>query len=177
MASVFAVTTLLAKMRDTFAENGVTAPIYFGWREPAKQVNQGPGRANRVVVVPGKGKFMAARNPGRNPRPLHTVLEQLTFYCWGFDPSEPNDELLQYEAARYLLDYTLESIYLNARGTYELSDIEWVDNKTERRFGAECKFTMLLQAMVPDGEWPEADVGPDANVVMEFWSSETTEPL
>ena len=154
MSTVFALTTLFNAVKDDFESNGVTANVIFGRREPSKTTNQGPGRANRVVFSPGvngrMGSYGPARNPGRNPRPIATLLEMATVYVWAFDGSAPNDEAVQYEACRLLHDAVVASIYRAAHGTYEISDAAWVVSRTERQFGYECTFTLALQGMIPD---------------------------
>ncbi len=164
MTSVFALSTLVEDVRAQFTADELTANIAFGWREPAKAINQGVGGANRVLFVPGVdgkvGQYAPPRNPGRNPRPLRTLLEQATVLCWAVDTSAPNDELAQYEAARTLHDQVVRAIYLSpnvGHGSFDISDPQWVASSTEKRFGAEIKFTLTVQAAITDELLPVVD--------------------
>lgn len=161
----FAGEAVFQDVKQLFADEGATASVIFGRREPTKQINQGTGRANRVVFVPGVagklGSYSAARNPNRNPRPLATLLENFTVYCWGYDGANPRDELLQYKAVHLVHDQVIRAIYLSSRsghGTVEWTDPQVVnDEKVELRFGMEWQFTLTVQSMIPDTSWPETD--------------------
>jgi len=156
MTDALAVSKLFADVSADLAEHAITANVVFGWRELAKQVNQGPGQANRVVFVPGTvpdgdmGKDLPARNPGRVPRPIATVAEIVTIEVWGYDASAPENELKQYEAARFLYDAVRAAVYRSSHGTYTIEGQNWVTEKTERRFGAAIRIELAIQAMIPD---------------------------
>lgn len=155
MADTLALSYLVANVE---AEIPTTA-FAFGWREPTKQTNQGAGRANRILFVPGDdesgdmGKDAPARSPGRNPRPLATVLELFTVYVWAYDPTAPENELKQYEAARFLYDAFRRAMYRAARGTIAVEKQGWQTKSKERRFGAEIRVLCSVQAMIPDEPW------------------------
>lgn len=127
-------------------------PQSFGWREPTKR----SGSSLRIVWVPGDdrtgelGEVAPARNPGRNPRPLATLRELFTVYIEAHDPSAPEIERTQYQAARELLDAWIRAVHLASFGTYELSKPSWVIDKKERRFGATIRVLGTIEAMVPD---------------------------
>lgn len=167
--TVFAVSLLYQDVVDRFADDELTANIVFGWREPAKQINQGPGRANRVCFVPGvdgkAGDYGPARFPGtRNdgsPRHLATFHELVSVYVWAFDGDAPNDELKQYEACRDLHDSVVRAIYLSPNvkpRQMALSDPKWLVDRKERRFGVELVFTIEIEGAIVD----EPSVGKDA---------------
>ncbi len=167
--SVFAVSLLYQDVQDQFTADELTAKFAFGRREPAKQTNQGPGRANRVVFVPGvegkAGSYGPARYPGTrsdgSPRHLATFHEIVSVYVWGFDGDAPNDELKQYEAARDLHDSVVRAIYLSPNvkpRQMVLSDPKWLEDKVERKFGAELMFTIEVEAAIVD----EPSVGSDS---------------
>lgn len=169
--SIFATELIFADVRAQLAADGLTANFVFGRREAPKQVNQGPGRANRVVFEPGKrgslGAFAPPKYPGRAPRPLLTLKEAITVYCWAHDPSAPNDELVQYTAARDLLDSVLRAIYLSpnaGHGAFSVSDPYIVGDKIERVYSYELAFTLTVDAAILD-EPARAQDAPSVNVV------------
>lgn len=162
MTDTLALPKLYAGVQAVFTAEGTTAALSFGWREPSKQINQGAGRANRIVFVPGDpggalGKNGPARYPGRNPKPLATLAELFTVYVWAYDPSFPENELVQYKAARFLYDAWYRAAYHAARGTFAVSSAKWNIEKNERRFGAEIEAVCTIDAMIPDSPWPTPD--------------------
>lgn len=132
-------------------------PQPFGWREPARRTG-----TRRIVWVPGDdgdlGEFGPPRNPGRNPRSLGTIHELVTVYLEAADLTAPENELLQYTAARLLLDAWLRAVRLAAYGTFEVVSLAWVDDKNLRRHGATIRAVLSVQAMVPDEELETAPV-------------------
>jgi hypothetical protein len=150
-----------------------TASSVFGWREPAKRAGTMP----RVVWVPGDdgemGPLDPARNPGRNPRPLATLRELFTVYLEAQDPSEPENELKQYIAARLLYDAWVRAVYLAAHGTFAIRSTRWVDDKTTRRFGATIRVVGAIEAMVPD--LPQALASTPAHAEIETSELDVTE--
>jgi hypothetical protein len=174
MAIVYALPFIFDAVKARFFTEKVGCALVFGRREKTKQTNQGTGRANRVVFEPsvdGKlGQYAPARSPGRNPRPLATMLEQCTVYVWAFDGDAPNNERRQYEAVHQLHDAVVRAIYRAGYGTFELSDPEWVSPENpERPFGAEWKFTLTVQSMIPDSAWQTVRGGtnPDGTPLIE----------
>ncbi len=135
----------------------------FGWREAPKQVNQGAGGANRVVLEPGSngkvGDYAPAKLPGRNPNPLATLVELATLFLWGFDGTDPTDARLQYIAARRLHDVVIPICIRTFRGRWKASGPEWLKPEAARPYGAEMKVLFAVEAMVPDDLVPEAPGG------------------
>jgi hypothetical protein len=155
---VFGVTLTLAGAVTAldyvrWTQNGPAVPVFqFGTREPAKR-----GDVYRVVFVPGDasgnaGEVVAPRNPGRNPRPLATLVELFTIYCEAFDSSagSPEVELRQWKAARLLWDAVIRAIYLSAHGTYEVISTEHMVERATRRHAWSMRSVLAIQAMVPD---------------------------
>lgn len=175
MSEVFALPLLFDAMSAILAADVIPPPtMKFGWKEVAKQINQGTGRANRIVFAPGDehfefGKDLAPDKPGRNPRPLATEEELFTAYIWAVDNSDRNNERLQYEAARALYDAWRRALYLathtdgdNGIGPAAVVMQRWSKSgdRLERPFGAEIIAVCTVQAMVPDiadDELGEAD--------------------
>lgn len=136
-----------------WTQNGPAVPVFqFGTREPAKR-----GDVYRVVFVPGDesgnaGALVAPRNPGRNPRPLHTLDELFTVYVEAFDSSagKPEIELAQWKAARILWDAVIRAIYLSAHGTYEVISTQHMVDRSTRRHAWTMRSVIAIQSMVPD---------------------------
>lgn len=167
-ADTLALEKLYLDIVARFTTEAPSVEILFGWREPAKQLNQGTGRANRVCIVPGidgkAGSYDGAKRPGRNPRPLATFNESATVYVWAYDASGPNDELKQWKACRLLHDAVIRALELSTRSEtganvqLEYSDPEWL-GPTERRFGAELRFVLDVESMIPDSPYTEVLAG------------------
>jgi hypothetical protein len=152
---------------DAAAADPPVVPIVqsFGWREPAK--NLAPV-SSRIVWVPGDdktgelGAFAPPRYPGRNPRPLATLVERFTVYVSGRDSASAEDERAQYQATRELFDAWVRAVYLAAHGTVALERPSWVIEKALRRFGAAIRVSGTVQAVIPDAPWAEVvPVGAD----------------
>jgi hypothetical protein len=159
--TVLAVPTLFAALQDFFTSEGFNASLKLGRKEPFRQTNQGPGGANRIVLKPGDdsgkvGEYRAVQYPGRNPRSLKTFVEFITVYCWGYDATNPNVDSAHYEIARLLHDSLFRALYIVSRTTckcrLEFSDPTWVEDKNEKAFGYELKFTLGVHSMIPDAE-------------------------
>lgn len=172
MSVVLALTSLYDGVVARMAADGYTEEQPFGWREPSKRLG---GR--RVVWVPGDddevGELVAPKRPGRNPRPLWTLLELCTIYVEAFDASAPENERAQYQAARELLDALLSAIYLEAHGTVAVTDLRWVNDKALRRAGAAVRVVITVEAMVPDATAPTVTAGSETTASM---SETATDP-
>lgn len=155
-------------VKALFDDEGPPVACVFGWREVPKQINQGPGGAARVVFVPGldgkAGEYMGARRPGRNPRPLRTLVESARVHCWAFDSTAPNDERAQYRAAMLLHDATVRAIELALRSAdapnvpgdgKSFDEPVWIRKDSERAFGAELAFTLRVEHAIFDVEHTE----------------------
>jgi len=203
--SNFALSLLVADVKALFvaevSAGGATANVVFGKREPTKQVNQGPGRANRVVFSPGDPSGKAGTLEGakldrrgvfggrkRTSRSLATFRELATVYCWACDATDAatkNDESKQYDAARLLFDQVVRAIYRSpnvGHGGFKISGAQWIQNKVERVDGAEIMFLLEIEAMVPDepglGDAPTAVVNPtEATGPAKIATDTTTDPV
>lgn len=178
MGDVLALTHLFRSVQARFREDGNTTPHLFGWREPARREHTG----NRIVWVPGDdedgsmGEVTAARQPGRLPaRSLGTLNELFTVRIWGSDPSAPEDELLQYNAARFLFDDWYRAAYLVALDTLVVTDTRWDIEFKERRFGACIRALCTIQAMLPDACATDATKGGQVTAEIRTGYSEAQE--
>jgi len=174
--SNFALRLLYDDVKALFmVEAGPDVAVAFGKREPPKQTNRrGVSHYGRVAIVPGDpsgkmGKYGPAKikRAGlgtRHRRSLGTLLELATIYCAGVDPSALNDEAAQYEATRLIHDYVVRAIYRSpnvGHGSYTLTGPQWIQEDTERKFGAECFFILEIEARIPD-EAPGVDIADGA---------------
>jgi len=149
---------LFEDVKDYFALHGYGSSVVFGWREVSKQVNQGTGRANRVVFVPGDdggkaGKLAPAKIGGRR-RQIATYEELFQLRVWGHDPAAPNDERAQYRATRALFDLVLNALRDSACGRYDVGDPKWTTTPVERLFGKELVANVTLDVPVMRSSQP-----------------------
>jgi hypothetical protein len=127
------------------------------------------------------GSLAPPRNPGGIPRSLATLLEHFYVIISSQDPSDPENERLQYRTTRMLHDYWLRAVYHAAHGTYDIQAEEWNTTKLERRFGTAIVVIGVIQSAVldvgPDGTdggvWAPADTG----AVIENSELDVTETL
>jgi hypothetical protein len=166
MATIDGLAALVSGLGDYFVSIGVTAKVGFGLKARASQLNQGPGGANRVILIPGKidpsagppkvvdaGTFSQPRQTSQNPRPLAWWHKVVTCSIWAVDASTPavlQDELAQYVAAVNLLEATYQglhnAIYTDpsdrSKFNVGLADLQldaslWVSPPSEQAFGRE----------------------------------------
>jgi len=161
VSEVLASHLLFDALKAQFAVDDLTTAFAWGRKEEAKQINQGPGGANRIVFAPGNetgdfGAVLAPDKPGRNPRPLATVDELGTFWLWAVSP-DVNTERAQDRAARILYDQWLRAVYLVTHtdgdaglGPVRIVSQHWNLDKIERSFGREIIVVVAIAAMVPD---------------------------
>ncbi len=166
MVDTLALEKLFLDVKTRFAAESPQINVRFGWREPARQDNQGSGGANRIVFVPGDpsgglGKVAGAAKTGRNPRPLATLGELFTVQVWGLDATKPEDELAQYKATRLLYDAWYRAAYLACHPRFAVQSQQWLVEKLTRRMGAEIQAICSIEAMVPDSAWTEANPPPE----------------
>jgi len=157
------VAETLERVPPTAPETEPPIRCVFGWREATRQTNAGPGGAARVVVQPGDpagklGSLEGAKSPGRNPLPIATLVELVTIYLWAVDRDD-RSELAQYRAARRLHDLVVPIVIRTFRGRWKLVAAEWVRPELERRFGAELRLVVAVEALVPDDVTPEVAGG------------------
>jgi hypothetical protein len=177
MAVVLALPRLYDGVVAQFASEGLAVPNTFGWRARAQR----SGAAKRIVWIPGDdengdmGEVGPAKQPGRNPRPLATLLELFTVYVEAQDETAPETERTQYQAARELFDAWYRAAFLVAGMTLVVQRSGWVINKKERRFGAAIRALCTIEAMIPDAEEGVAPTDTGAAIATsEFAVTETT---
>ena len=154
--------------REYLTNNQVTASVVVGWKERPKQSNQGPGSANRIVIIPsddsGKGgKLGPIRGPGpRDVRDaddnfLGTVRglcswdQQYTVSVWAQDPTDSTNEELQIAATEELFQWAIRAtVCTGLAGDITLGgDTSWTVSP-EKQVGRELRFTFTLKQPIYD---------------------------
>lgn len=158
------VAALVAATQLYFAEVGDGTTVAFGYRERAKQINQGLGGANRVIFLPGDpngagGKLAPTpRDVGRRElddgdgnhvatiRPLASWERQFSISIWGVDKDSPRDELAQAVATEALFEHTVRAIegFVGTGGmNLAWGAVTWTVTK-ENAFGTELLVGLAL---------------------------------
>ncbi len=170
MSGPIAITSPFKQLVDGvaafFVANEITAVVERGWKARAKQINQGPGRANRVIFMPSKadGGAGAIVNPrqvglievGEDPalpeytiRPLSDWSRSLIVSMWAYDGDSANDEGAQCDAVDALFRWTQIAVQAVAFG-----NAVWNETKftvpAERAFGLELLAGLTYQSPVFD---------------------------
>lgn len=157
-------------------------PVFaFGSREPMKR-----GERYKISYVPGDdedaGEIVQAKQPGRNPRPLHTFNERVTVIvdAAAIDvtpvptPTSPaEDQLAQWREARLLMNAFVRAVYLAATCTYTFDRVELLH--PERKFrthGYAYKLVMTLEEMIPDKALTTAPVNVHASYLTRLTDNE-----
>jgi hypothetical protein len=162
---------------DAAAEDppGEVVPQVFGWREPPKTRET----ARRIVWVPGTetgsaGRIAPARNSGRNPRSLATLVETFHVYVEAVDDTDADDERRQYQIARELFDAWYRAAHLAAHATFGVDSITWVGTENDRNYGAALLVVCHVEAAITDAPLETVD---DAAAVLELSELNVTEPI
>lgn len=134
---------LFQAVRDAFADNGGTASVVFGEREPSRQDNQGVGGASRIVVVPCEGDAIGDVQPGQEGN-IGALQAKAVIYVWASDPAAPEDEAAQYVATRALFGALFVFLWTASAGKIQFGKVTRV-KMLERLLGAEWKFTVSLR--------------------------------
>lgn len=158
---------LVAGVKAHFAAFNVTATVAVGVRALPRQDNQGPGRANRVVIVPFDPKSgdagqldepeMAGDRDFEDDdgtrtgtaRALADWRRSMVVSVWALDSNDPEDELAQEAALEDLLEETLRAIHHTGFANVERGKIQRVIPVT-RAFGAEARFALMFTHPIYD---------------------------
>jgi len=95
----------------------IQATVSFGWRAREMILNQGPGGANRIVVIPGDpqsgsaGQFTRGHQVSSNPRTLLTWHKLATLSVWGVDTTGLQDEAKQAAATETLVELAVQALH------------------------------------------------------------------
>lgn len=114
------------------------------------QVNQGTGRANRVVFIYGArldstgdvvvdaGEFSAARGVGGNPRHLYTWKKKSVISVWARAPEgQTKDDIATIDAAENLLEKVFQALVSVTLADFLPKRISINASPNEQRYGVE----------------------------------------
>ena len=176
MADTLAIEKLYNDVVARFTAESTAIPNVFGWQTPKQRGAQ----QNRICWVPGDpsgsaGQVSSARNPGENPRCIATLEELFTVYIEAKNSTSPENELLQYKAARFNFDAWYRAAYLSVRNLLSIKSASWMVDRTTRRFGATLEVVCEIKAMIPDSAYTEAE-DIEATAAIEL-DSDATDPV
>lgn len=154
-----------------FAARSISASVTYGWRERTKSINQGPGGANRVVIVPsdldGNGGDMGAtaKYPGAQtvydmttpePTPVGRVRSLRDWprlgviSIWAHDDTDPTNERLQTEAVEQLQREVMRAVNRVEAQDFKWTKTRWTVSPTELRNGAELLMWFTVRDSIFD---------------------------
>lgn len=151
---------MVTDVQAYFTANSVTANVSLGWRERTKQVNQGPGRANRVVFTPSDesgagGEIVAPQHVGPqffgtapntiSARALFDWERLVTVSVWAVDTTSPADEGKQIEAVEDLFEWVVRAVQYSRKDTALWGSVKWTVAPTELMFGRELVASLTLR--------------------------------
>lgn len=169
---------LVEGVRAYFSEHAVESIVTAGFRPRYKQENQGPGRANRVVFIPGDprsgagGRIGQPREPGFreivNPadptklagtaRAIADWDRSLLISVWAYDADKRTDDFEQICACEDLIELTKRAVDSVALANAVWTTTTWTV-PGESAFGAECmlglEFTHPLFDVPNERAFPE----------------------
>lgn len=147
---------LFDAVREAFEADGIDSEQVehvFGWREPP----QHRLARCRIVWVPGDDQTEelgtvsdGIRKASANPRAIGQLQEFATVHLEAWESSEPENERLQYRAARALFDAWWRAVYRSPIGVVTLARVSYVNPKMERRYGVTIRALIEVQAPIPD---------------------------
>lgn len=173
MATINGLEWLAGQVRDYFAlpDVGIGAVVQVGFRTRHRQDNQGAGRANRVLFVPGDptgkaGALSQPRGPGERwgdpvgapvdvttttgrGRALREWIQLVTLYVWAVDATAPTNEERQIAATTELLEWTLRAMQAAAGNNAIPGDATWTI-PVDRAYGQELAVALRLRTQLYD---------------------------
>lgn len=167
IAFVDPLVSLVAGVRAYLTAQGVTATVTAGFKERRRQDTQGPGRANRLVFLPGdpsgKGGSLAVgvryagdreeRDGSGNLvatwRALGDWDRIVTLSVWAYDGAAPRDELAQIAACSALAIWARRAVDSVGMADLRWTDATWTVPK-ESTFGQELLLGLQIQMPMPD---------------------------
>ena len=155
--------SLVEGVATFFESQELDVVVDRGWKARAKQINQGAGRANRVVFMGSKpdgsaGTIVGPRQVGHDagdPDPDYAIRalsdwnRTIQVSIWAYDGSAPNDEGAQDDALWQLFTWVQRAVQSVA-----FSNASWgavkITVPLERAFGLELVADLSFQTMIPD---------------------------
>lgn len=160
---------LVLKVREYLETNGVTAIVGVGKRALHAQVNQGLGRANRIVFLPfdpksgaagslaepeqaGKREIMDTSDPPVRIATVRALVDwnrDMLVSVWAYDGNQPEDDLAQEAALEQLFEWTVRAVHWTGFASVVFSRVETVV-QGERPFGRELRVALSLNQPLYD---------------------------
>jgi hypothetical protein len=170
---------LVDGVRDFLQDHGVSTVVERGWKAREKIINQGPGRANRVIFAGSKpggdaGVIVGPRQVGQRTlrdedgvpqgymRSLGDWRRVVFVSVWAYDGDKPNDEGAQDDALYQLFLWTMRAVHAVTFGNGVWGAIA-VTVPVERGFGLELRTDLTFQHQMP--ELPDELAFPAGEVV------------
>ena len=142
---------LFDKVAAEFAADQSTTTLVFGFREKAKQLNQGIGRANRIVFEPMTDGLIGVDSPprGTSAGVYHTsdFLQAATIYIWAYDGNAPSSERAQYEAVDALRMRLRVALQKSAAGFLTIGKYKRMSTALELSFGMEWALDIAVREL------------------------------
>ena len=166
MADTLALKHVYDTVVARFAAESIDAEFQFGWRESARQLRN----PRRLVWIPGDpngqlGALLAPKGPGQLPdRPLATLAELFTIEITAHDPSSPTDEVLQWQAVRFLYDDLWRVLLTRFYGVVQQRSAKWLIDVKEARHVATLQVICAIQSKIPDSQQTTAPVDTSAEL-------------
>jgi hypothetical protein len=141
--------------------------VALGWRERTKQINQGPGGANRVVFTPSDdngrgGRIIGTQQPGARTfgtgqdktttRALFDWERTVIVSVWALDRTKPTDEAAQIEAVETLFEWVVRAVQQSAYANAKWTDVNWTVEPVEHAFGRELRAGLIFRHPLFDSE-------------------------
>ncbi len=174
----FAIPYLDRATADFFELNGVSAVVLGGRRERAKQLNQGPSGANRVVFEFGDdsgrvGRIVPTIKPGHRSVTSADGSRSIALFemlyrvsIWAADRDAPRDEHAQFSAAFDLLEQVVRAVQDAAEGNHTWGSVVVTPAPKELAFG--CELRVELTHRFPIYDAPPAIAFPDNAIEREL---------
>jgi hypothetical protein len=191
--------TLAQAMRTYLGANEHAVEVSVGLRARFELVNQGPGGANRIVLIPGRynGEELPAILDGGtfenrlglqsiDPRELVQVSHMVTLSIWGVDTSAPQDEGKQQAATNRILELAKRAVHnaldpllgdplgadRDSEGNDTWRDFSRVYHSLESGFGLELLVRFEMQGPLFDA--PQERVYPQVGALSKTLTASTT---
>jgi hypothetical protein len=140
--------------RGGYGGTGLPEPAVgiVGWKQREQQLNQAPEGGNRLLIIPGHGRYGTRQHGGLEqprhsgigtremsrqssigePAALWTWPRKFTLSVWSYAPSSPDDEPTQIAASDSLLELAVGALVAAGRGSIkpagDLYQDEWSVN-------------------------------------------------
>lgn len=151
------VERLYELVRDAFAADEDIAAeakpsVVYGRQAVTKQVNQGGGRANRIVFLRGdeSGKDGLFTGPSGKAFPfrIYTRVAVFQIRIWAHDPTPGAGELEHHKVLEALVESVANKVRAEAMGRLRWKEAHHTITPVERVFGVEVTFLCELDEPV-----------------------------